>query len=238
MDIITVPAGADNYMYIIQVGSLAAVVDPVEPDPIWAEITQRQLSLRYILVTHHHADHIMGVPALAATSGARVLAPESHRIPAVNECVGQGDEYELGNARIHVLDTPGHGDLDRSYRVTCADQPDALFCGDTLFVSGCGRILEGTAEQLWESLRQLKQLPDPTRVYCGHEYTEENLRFACSMFPEDDAYRKRAGRVQTIRTANGCTVPSTIGTEKKANPFLRASSFSEFCHLRRQKDRF
>lgn len=238
MDIIPIPAGEDNYMYLIAVDGVAAAVDPVDADRVWAEADRRQLSLKYILVTHHHYDHIMGVPTLARQSGARVLAGETARIQGVDQVVAAGDKIELGEALITVLATPGHGDRDVSYLVTAPDHPGALFCGDTLFVSGCGRILEGTAEQLWNSLQMLKHLPDQTQVYCGHEYTEENLRFACHLFPEDIEYRQRWAEVKDLRAGGKPSIPSTIGKEKKVNPFLRVADLSEFKRIRRQKDLF
>lgn len=239
MDIITVPAAQDNYMYlIVTADQSAAVVDPCDARRVEQELAQRHLALQWILVTHHHYDHIAGIEALKEKSGARVIAGEDRRIPAVDQVVSDGGEFVMGQSCVQVMATPGHGDCDISFLVSAPGHPGALLCGDTLFVSGCGRILEGSAEALWQSLQKIKSLPDHTLIFCGHEYTEENLRFACHIQPEVMDFRHRLHDVQVMRQQGQPTVPSTMANEKMYNPFLQTAEFADFVGLRQQKDRF
>ncbi len=238
MEIITLPTGEDNYMYVLVADHAVAVIDPLDASRVELELEQRGLRLQSILVTHHHYDHIAGVAELKRRTGARVIAGEDQRIPMVDRVLSDGGVVELGAIQVKVLGTPGHGDCDISYLAHEPGFNDALFCGDTLFVSGCGRILEGSAESLWNSLEKFKSLSDDTQVFCGHEYTEENLLFACSIAPEMSEYRERLKQIQGLCRQGVPTVPSTIGMEKLYNPFLRAVAFEDFVRLRQQKDRF
>ncbi len=238
MEIVILPALADNYMYLIHSDTEAAIVDPADADVVMRALDERGLTLKYILVTHHHYDHVAGVPALKRHTAAQVVGPEDDRIPALDHPVLEGRALELGDGTFTVLETPGHGDRDISYLFKAPSRPDALFCGDTLFVSGCGRLLEGHAEALWASLRKLAALPDDTALYCGHEYTEDNLLFALSLEPDDAVYRNRLLAVRERLREGLPTVPSTIGLEKQANPFLRCDSLIAFSEWRRKKDRF
>lgn len=237
-DIEIIPAGPDNYQYLVLESDSAAVIDPSEPVSIQRALARHGLTLSLILVTHHHHDHVAGVSELVDEFHAEVAGADDPRIPRLTHVVGNGDGIDFSEGRFRVLETPGHGDRDVSYCFTRPGHPDALFCGDTLFISGCGRILEGTVSALWSSLRKLAALPDETELYCGHEYTEENLRFALSLEPSDPVYRARADEVSVQRRAHQPSVPGTMGTERRANPFLRCRSLEEFAALRNRKDRF
>ncbi len=238
MEIVVLPALSDNYMYLICADAEAVIVDPAAEDPVMRELDKRGLTLTRILITHHHYDHVQGVPGLCRHTNAEVIGPNDERIPGLKHPVREGNTFAFAGSDFRVLDTPGHGDRDVSYLLRTPGRPDALFCGDTLFVSGCGRVLEGSAEALWTSLRKLAALPDETRVYCGHEYTEENLRFALTVDPHDRVYQDSLTAAQQRLRDGLPTVPSTIGTEKKANPFLRCDSSVAFTALRKRKDRF
>ena len=174
-----------------------------------------------ILVTHHHADHTGGIAELKARHGCRVTAPrhEAARIPAVDATVGAGDTANLGNLRGRVIETPGHTAGHISYFF---DADRLAFVGDTLFSIGCGRVIEGTHPMMWDSLLKLRALPDDFRLYCGHEYTAANVRFALTIEPDNTALKARAEEVARLRAANKPTVPTMMGEEKKANVFLRA----------------
>jgi hydroxyacylglutathione hydrolase len=213
------------------------VVDPAEAAPVLDELARRGWQLGWILNTHHHGDHVGGNAALVAATGCRVVGPRADqaRIPHIQTQVGDGDVFDLGAARARVFDTPGH---TRGHIVYWFEQDAALFVGDTLFALGCGRLFEGSPEQMWASLAKLAVLPPETRVYCAHEYTESNLRFALSVAPDDPALLARGERVRARRAENLPTVPSTLGEELATNPFLRAGSAVRFAELRRAKDAF
>lgn len=238
MNIFTLPALSDNYMYLIALDADAIIVDPSDADIASRAIAERGLTLKHILITHHHYDHVGGGPALKRRTGAEVIGPNDQRIPALDRFVQDGDAIVFGDSKFLVMETPGHGSRDVSYLLRAPSMADALFCGDTLFVSGCGRLLEGNAETMWGSLQRIATLPDDTEVYCGHEYTEENLQFALSLVPDDAAYQDRLRTVHAKLQRGEPTVPTTIGMEKKANPFLRCNSVSAFAKTRAKKDRF
>ncbi len=238
MNITILPALSDNYMYLIASNTDAIIVDPSDADIAARAIAERGLTLKRILITHHHYDHVGGVPALKQLTGAEVIGPNDQRIPALGRSVRDGDSIEFGDGVLSVMETPGHGSCDVSYLLHAPGRLDALFCGDTLFVSGCGRLLEGSAEMMWASLQRIAALPDETEVYCGHEYTEENVQFALSLAPDDAVYRDRLHAVRGQLQWGEPTVPTTIGMEKKANPFLRCTSVRAFAETRAKKDRF
>ena len=216
-----------------------------------AALRSRGRDFDLILCTHHHGDHVGGNLALKEATGCRIVGPEADRgrIPGLDQGVKEGDEVEVGSARLRVLETPGHTRGHISYY---APEAKALFCGDTLFALGCGRLLEGDAPTMWASLTKLAGLPDDTRVYCGHEYTQSNARFALSVDPDNERLTARAKEVDRQRAAGAPTVPSTLGEEKAANPFLRAGdpylqarlgmqgapAVEVFAELRRRKDGF
>jgi hydroxyacylglutathione hydrolase len=218
VEIVPIPAFNDNYLWLLVRGGHAAIVDPGDPTPVEAVLRQRALQLQAILVTHHHGDHVGGVEALAQAHGARVVGPRDEDIPCRHQAVAEGDEIEVLGERLHVLDVPGH---TRGHIAYFAPGLNAVFCGDTLFGAGCGRLFEGTPAQMVDSLRKLAALPPDTRVYCAHEYTLSNLRFARACEPDNVALIERTERCQAQRARGEPTVPSTIGEELATNPFLR-----------------
>jgi hydroxyacylglutathione hydrolase len=213
----------DNYGVLLhdpQSGATAAI-DAPEAAPIEAALAATGWRLSDILVTHHHADHTGGIAALKQKHRCRVVAPhgEAARIPLVDETVRENDCVKVGGLEGSVLETPGHTAGHISYTFP-ADK--LAFVGDTLFSIGCGRVIEGTPEMMWQSLLKLRALPDDTRIYCGHEYTRSNVRFARTIEPDNAALATREREVEKLLAAHEPTIPSTIGEEKAANPFLRA----------------
>jgi len=220
--ILTVPAFNDNYLWVIHDGEHAAVVDPGDAAPIQALLSAHKLRLTAILLTHHHADHIGGVPALLAQWQVPVFGPRNDGITAVTAPLAEGDRFEvpaLGLA-LDVLDVPGHTRGHIAYVASSLDT-SWLFCGDTLFGAGCGRLFEGTPQQMAASLAKLAALPGDTQVYCAHEYTLSNLRFAQAVEPGNAALAARMDADSAKRAAGQPTIPSTIGLERATNPFLR-----------------
>jgi hydroxyacylglutathione hydrolase len=224
--IIPVPAFRDNYIWLIVEGRQAAVVDPGDAAPVLEHLDREGLALAAILNTHHHADHVGGNRALLERTGVPVFGPAGESIPGCTHPLREGDTVDVPGVgvRLSVLDVPGHtaghiayvGDVDGA----------VVFCGDTLFAAGCGRLFEGTAEQMWRSLRKLAALPSETRVYCAHEYTLANLRFALAVEPRSAALMARVARDTATRDAGRPTVPSTLADELATNPFLRADERS------------
>jgi hydroxyacylglutathione hydrolase len=213
-----IPAFNDNYLWLLVHGSQAAVVDPGDAEPVLRRLEQRNLKLQAILVTHHHGDHVGGVAALARTTGARVYGPRGESIPARDVALGSDDRIDVLGVAFDIIDVPGHTLGHIAYH---APALRTLFCGDTLFGAGCGRLFEGSAAQMTDSLARLAALPADTRVYCAHEYTLSNLRFALAVEPGNAALRERQAREQDKRDRGLPTVPSTIALERATNPFLR-----------------
>lgn len=218
-----VPALTDNYIHIIHDAAhgLTIVVDPGEAAPVRAFLSERGWRLTHILATHHHGDHIGGIPDLRADSHAMLIGPraEIDRIPEMDATHGDGDIFTLGSQTVRVFDTPGH---TRGHCAFFFEEARLLFSGDTLFSLGCGRLFEGTPAQMWNSLSRLRALPPETRIYCGHEYTASNARFALSIDPANIALKARAEEVAALRAKGRPTVPSRLSEEIAANPFLRA----------------
>jgi hydroxyacylglutathione hydrolase len=217
------PCLQDNYGVLLHdpaTGATAAI-DAPEAAPVEAALKATGWRLTDILVTHHHADHTGGIAELKAHHRCRVVAPhgEAARIPLVDETVCENDKVRVGGLEGRVIETPGHTAGHISY-VFPADK--LAFVGDTLFSIGCGRVIEGTPEMMWQSLLKLRGLPDDTRIYCGHEYTKANIRFAKSIESSNSALKAREQEVEKLLAAHKPTIPSTIGEEKAANPFLRA----------------
>lgn len=214
---------SDNYAVLLhdRATGTTVLVDAPDADLIGAALERNGWRLTDILVTHHHHDHVVGIPALKAASGAEVTGPaaEADRIPGIDRTVADGDRLEVGPFAVDVIATPGHTLGHVAFHLGAER---LLFAGDTLFAMGCGRLFEGTAEQMWASLARLAALPPETRVYCGHEYTLSNARFALTVEPGNAALVERAEAVAALRTSGLPTVPTTIALERATNPFLRA----------------
>ena len=242
----------DNYGVLLHdpANGATAAIDAPEAAPVETALKTTGWLLSDILVTHHHADHTGGIAELKERYGCRVVAPrgEAARIPLVDATVREDDEVRVGALRGRVLETPGHTAGHISYFFP-ADK--LAFVGDTLFSIGCGRVIEGTAEMMWRSLLKLRALPDNTRIYCGHEYTKANIRFAKTVEPVNAALKERETEVEKLLAAGQPTIPSIMRAEKAANPFLRADlpevassvglagspAWKVFAEIRARKDR-
>ncbi|MGI4847112.1 MAG: hydroxyacylglutathione hydrolase [Janthinobacterium lividum] len=220
LEIVAVAAFADNYLWLIHDGTHAVVVDPGDAAPVQATLERLGLTLVAILLTHHHPDHVGGVPALLAMAAVPVYGPKRERIDGMNHPLADGDQLHIGELGLHftVLDVPGHTSGHIAYVET---DHQWLFCGDTLFAGGCGRLFEGTPRQMADSLGRLAALPDETAVYCAHEYTLANLKFALAVEPGNTVLVQRMAVETAKRQAGQATLPSSIGLEKRTNPFLR-----------------
>lgn len=221
MEIVPIKAFADNYIWLLREGRHAVVVDPGDAEPVMAHLDRHGLELSAILITHHHGDHAGGIEDLLQRGAVPVFGPVSESIDGVTQRVAEPDRIRVPglDVEFEVLDLPGHTRGHVGYY-----RPSVLFCGDTLFGCGCGRLFEGTPAQMARSLAKLAALPGDTRVYCAHEYTQSNVRFALAVEPDNAALRRRADDVARARAADEPTVPSTIALERETNPFLRATS--------------
>ena len=223
MKIHQIPLLRDNYGYLLvcEKTKQAAIVDPSEAEPVLRRIEQEQVPLAAIFNTHHHRDHTGGNEGILARHQVEVYGHKSDggRIPGLTSGLEEGNEIQIGEIKGNVFFIPGHTTGHVAYLFE-----NNLFCGDTLFTAGCGRLFEGTPEQMQASLSKLMGLPDNTKVYCGHEYTESNLRFAMTVEPKNPKLVSRFERVQGLRSRGASTVPSTMEEEKQTNPFLRWDS--------------
>ncbi|ANY88411.1 MULTISPECIES: hydroxyacylglutathione hydrolase [Pseudomonas] len=218
------PAFSDNYIWLLQdtAKRRCAVVDPGDATPVQAWLAAHPgWVLEDILITHHHHDHVGGVEALKQATGARVCGPAKERIPARDVALGDGDQVQVLGLDFEIIAVPGHTLGHIAYY-----SAPLLFCGDTLFAAGCGRLFEGTPEQMHQSLSRLAALPAETRVYCTHEYTLSNLRFATAVEPGNPHVAQRFADVTQMRSENRISLPSTIGLELLTNPFLRTAETS------------
>ncbi len=230
--LVTIPAFDDNYLWLLHDGTRAVVVDPGDADPVLAQLTQLGLQLEAILVTHHHSDHVGGVDALRTATGAKVYGPAFEQMPEPLTRVGEGDTVAALGTHFVVKEVPGHTAGHIAYfnadvMLNFDDAPTPLlFCGDTLFSGGCGRLFEGTPAQMLTSLTTLAALPDNTLVCCAHEYTLANLKFALAVDPHNADLITYDARCQALRADNIPTIPSTMAIEKRINPFLRSHTAS------------
>ena len=220
-----IPCLSDNYAWLAydRQDGICFVVDPSEAEPVRARLEARGVRLTHILNTHHHNDHVGGNLALKSLYGATIIGPgkDAARIPGIDHGMVDGETVQLGSHRARALEIPAH---TRGHIAFWFESDHAVFTGDTMFAMGCGRLFEGDPPMMWSSLSRLAALPDDTRVFCGHEYTEANGRFALSVEPGNAALQARMDEVRRTRAAGRPTLPSTIALEKQTNPFLRASS--------------
>lgn len=220
LDIVPIPALADNYIWLLHDGRHAAAVDPGAAAPVRSFLQRQGLTLDAILCTHHHGDHTGGIAELCEVYNVPVYGPRAENITGVTRPLVGGDLVELPGlgVQLEVLDICGHTRGHLGYLL-----PGGIFCGDTLFGCGCGRLFEGSMQQLYDALQRLARLPDETQVYCAHEYTEANIRFALACEPHNARLRQRQAEARALRAAGRPTLPSSIGLEKATNPFLRCA---------------
>ncbi len=239
LEIVRIPALSDNYIWLVhepQSGE-TMVVDPAVADPVLAEANRRGWRIGQIWNTHWHPDHTGGNAAIKAATKCTVIGPaaEAARIPTLDRQVGEGDTVRLGAVEAHVFETPAHTAGHISYHLR---SEAVIFVGDTLFAMGCGRLFEGDAAQMHANLQRFATLPPETEVYCAHEYTLSNGRFAVTVEPDNQELARRLGEVEEARARGEATVPTTIALERATNPFMRASSPEELAGIRAAKDRF
>ncbi len=231
-----IPTLSDNYTYLLWKDPTAAcLIDPGEPTQPLTSLQKQGLTLRWILNTHHHADHTDGNRVLHAQTGAEILGL-SPRIPGLQRQLMAEETLTLGGLQLQTIATPGHTRDSACFYVP--EKPGYLFTGDTLFVGGCGRLFEGTAADLWHSFQRLRKLPSETRVYAGHEYTSENFRFACAQEPQNTRLQTRAAHLQRQQETLQTTMPSTLGEEVATNLFFNAPDAQRLGKLRELKNRF
>ncbi|WP_397594640.1 hydroxyacylglutathione hydrolase [Sphingorhabdus sp.] len=238
LEIVRIPVLSDNYVWLVHepVSGETMAVDPAVAEPVLAEAQQRGWQITQIWNTHWHPDHTGGNAVIREATGCTITGPaaEAERIPTLDRLVSEGDTVALGAVTARVLDVPAHTAGHIAYHFV---EDHAAFVGDTLFAMGCGRLFEGTAEQMFANMRKLEVLGDETRIYCAHEYTMSNGRFALSVEPENAALVSRMAEVTAMRERDEPTVPTTIALERATNPFMRASSVAELAERRAAKDR-
>jgi hydroxyacylglutathione hydrolase len=239
VEIVRIPALSDNYIWLVHEGvsGETIVVDPAEAQPVLDEASARGWRISQIWNTHWHPDHTGGNAAIKAATGCTVTGPEAEaaRIPTLDRHVREGDTLALGALTANVLEVAAHTAGHIAFHLP---EERLVFVGDTLFAMGCGRLFEGTAEQMHANLQRLSQLPPETQVYCAHEYTLSNAHFAAAAEPDNDDITRRLAEVEAARSAGEATVPTTIALERATNPFMRARSARELAERRHAKDNF
>ena len=239
LEIVGVTAFSDNYLWLVHDhdSGETAVVDPGDPAPILAEAERRGWTISKILNTHWHPDHTGGNLAIKEASSATIIGPagENGRVPGLDVAIKEGDRVSIGAHQAEIWEVPGHTLGHIAYIFS---DDGVAFVGDTMFAMGCGRLFEGTADQMHHSLGRLAGLPDATKLYCAHEYTLSNARFAAHAFPENKEIADRLRHVEMERSNARSTVPTTVGDERATNPFLLADSVEQFADLRAKKDNF
>lgn len=225
MEIELIPAFSDNYLFLVydRDDGVCAIVDPGDAAPVLKRLDELGLTLTHIFNTHHHPDHTGANTALKERTGATIAGPraEAAKIPGIDTELGEGDTFQFGSHTAKIFDVPGH---TAGHIAWWFEAEKAVFVGDTLFALGCGRLFEGTPDQMWTSLSKLMALPDDTKVYCAHEYTQANARFAVTVEPGNQALLDRAAEIDAMRAKGISTVPTTIGLERATNPFVRPTS--------------
>ena len=237
MEIVPVPAFADNYIWLIHdaESGQTAVVDPGDAAPALAEADRRGWTISQVWNTHWHGDHTGGNRAVKDATGARISGPAGETIPGRDVALNDGDTIRLGEHVGRVIDVPGH---TLGHIAIIFDEDRVAFVGDTLFAMGCGRLFEGTPEQMHGSLQRIAALPDETRLYCAHEYTLSNAHYAAYAEPDNRAIADRLAKVADLRDQGTITVPTTVADERATNPFVRAANVQDFARLRAEKDSF
>lgn len=259
LEILQFPCWNDNYGVLIhdRQSGLTASIDAPEEAAVREALQEARFKLTHILTTHHHHDHVEGHIGLKRETGCKIYGPagEAAKIPAIDETVKEGDRIPFGSVEVQVLETPGHTRGAATYFIADAIAPGkgVAFTGDTMFSVGCGRVFEGTHAQMWHSLEKIAALPESTLIYCGHEYTQSNIRFALAVDPKNEALLRRKAEVDALRAQDKPTLPVQLAVELETNPFLRvnspaireslglgtdASPEKVFEELRRRKDRF
>ena len=240
MNITILTAFGDNYIYLLEYSpGLCFGVDPGDAKPVLEALESQRLKLTHVFITHHHADHIGGVSSLKQKTSCEVMGPDKQRMPGLDTVINDGHIIELGPIAVRCISTPGHTATSVCYYVTGRPlESPVLFTGDTLFVCGCGRMFECDGQTMFESLQALTALPDETLVYPGHDYTDENVRFALMFKPDNEQLREKLTLVQNQNRSGQPTVPSVMSEEKQINPFLLAEDWQGFASLRRKKDDF
>ena len=238
IDVVAVPALNDNYIWMLRdpASGTVAVVDPGQDAPALDAANERGWRISQILTTHWHPDHTGGNSAIKAATGAIVTAPaEAERLSVVDRIVAEGDRVSVGGLEAVVWDIPAH---TAGHIAFYFEEAKMIFVGDTLFAMGCGRLFEGSPEQMFANMARFASLPDDVRVYCGHEYTLANARFAAHVDPDNQAVAKRLVTVAAMRERGEVTLPTTIGEERATNPFMRAIDAADLARLRTVKDSF